>query len=73
MGQKEAGTRDFLIIPKEDADVRRDIFDRLSDRNWPIYMLNSNALSLEQIFLRLTEMPIEEQTDEVAEKEEGEE
>lgn len=73
LGQKEAGTRDFLIIPKEDADVRRDIFDRLSDRKWPIYMLNSNALSLEQIFLRLTEMPVEEQTDELTEEKEGEE
>ncbi len=61
LGQRESGTVDFLIVPCEDADVRREIFDRLSDRNWPIYMLTSNALSLEQIFLRLTEMPVEEQ------------
>ena len=55
LGQKETGTRDFLIAPKDDADVRRAVFERLSDRNWPIYMLTSNALSLEQIFLRLTD------------------
>ncbi|MBQ7045441.1 MAG: ATP-binding cassette domain-containing protein [Clostridia bacterium] len=66
LGQRESGTVDFHITPKDTADVRREIFERLSNRNWPIYMLTSNALTLEQIFLRLTEMPVEEpETDEL--------
>lgn len=55
LGIRETGSCDFLIEPKENCDVRRAVFERLSDRKWPILELSSKQLTLEQIFLRLTE------------------
>lgn len=55
LGVIESGATDFLIEPQKDADVRQDIFNRLADRKWPILELTSRALTLEQIFLRLTD------------------
>lgn len=54
MGKGEKGSTVFRVVPGKDVDVRRAIFERLADRNWPIMALSSNALTLEQIFLRLT-------------------
>ncbi len=66
LGEKEAGTCDFLFEMDEDADVRRELFARLADRNWPILGLRSSELSLEEIFLKLTkddsaELPMTQQ------------
>ncbi len=61
IGMQEASSNDFIVEPDGVRDVRRDIFNRLSDRKWPIMLMQSNELSLEQIFLRLTEMTEEEQ------------
>ncbi len=55
LGKGSVGTFVFRVIPKEGEDVRRDMFERLADRKWPIMELKSNALTLEQIFLRLTD------------------
>lgn len=55
-GMQEKNSNDFIIEPQNNADVRRAIFDRLSDRKWPLLLMQSNEMSLEQIFLRLTEM-----------------
>ena len=55
LGRAEEGSTDFCIIPKEGSDVRRALCERLADRNWTILSLVSSALTLEQIFLRLTE------------------
>ncbi len=55
LGKKEGESNDFLIEPDGQTDVRRAVFERLSDRNWPLLMLQTNELSLEQIFLRLTD------------------
>lgn len=54
MGEKSAGVFEFVITPKGDNDVRREVFAVCRDRNWPLLQLNSNDLSLEEIFLRLT-------------------
>lgn len=54
-GANENSTKDYVITPKAGVDVRRDIFNRMADRNWPIYAMNTNQLGLEQIFLRLTD------------------
>lgn len=59
LGSIEPGTFDFVIEPKVDCDVRRDIFTRLSDRKWPILELGTRELSLEQIFLRLTDAALD--------------
>ena len=54
-GLREDGAYEFLLIPKENCDIRRDVFTRLAERNRPILELHSNELTLEQIFLRLTD------------------
>ena len=55
LGIMESGSVDYLVEPKEDCDIRRAVFERLSERKWPILELSSKQLTLEQIFLRLTE------------------
>ena len=60
-GMQEKNSNDFIVEPDGKTDVRRAIFNRLSERNWPILLMQSNELSLEQVFLRLTEMSDEEQ------------
>lgn len=54
-GSREQGVGDFVVEPRGTADIRRAVFDRLAERHWPIISLNSNELTLEQIFLRLTD------------------
>ena len=55
LGVIEPGSMDYEIEPAEDTDIRKEIFSRMSDRKWTILELNSNELTLEQIFLRLTD------------------
>ncbi len=54
LGSMEKGSYDYRIIPVDKADVRRAVFERLAERSWPILSLRDSALTLEQIFLRLT-------------------
>ena len=58
-GVHESGATEYKINPHPDADIRRDLFERLSDRHWPMIMLTSNELSLEEIFIELTMPKIE--------------
>ena len=55
LGVIEPGSMDYEIEPAEDTDIRKEVFSRMSDRKWTILELNSNELTLEQIFLRLTD------------------
>ncbi len=55
LGSKEKGTFDFAITPFENEDIRAAVFQRVSDRGRVLLSLSDNALSLEQVFLRLTE------------------
>lgn len=61
VGMHEQGSNDYVVEPDDKTDVRRAIFNRLAERNWPLLMIRSNEMSLEQIFLKLTEMTEEEQ------------
>ena len=45
---------EYHIEAKEGADVRRDIFKKLAARSYPILLMKSNELSLEEVFLKLT-------------------
>ncbi len=45
---------EYHIEAKEGADVRREVFKKLASRNYPILMMRSNELSLEEVFLKLT-------------------
>lgn len=56
LGVKEAGTCDFILEPNPGVDLRRHVSERLTERKKTILSLYSNELSLEQIFLRLTDM-----------------
>ncbi|MCL2108090.1 MAG: ABC transporter ATP-binding protein [Oscillospiraceae bacterium] len=51
--EAEKGVFEYQIEPKKDADVRREIWTKLSARNMPILMLKTNELTLEEVFLKL--------------------
>ena len=59
-GMFESGSNDFDVEPREGSDVRREIVKRLAERGWSVLMLKSKEMSLEQIFLHLTEMTEDE-------------
>lgn len=54
-GSVESGSNDYIIDPTGETDIRKPLFARLSERNWALLMSKTNELSLEQIFLRLTD------------------
>ncbi len=54
-GLREDNAYEFLVTPEENCDIRREVFERLAERNRPILELSSNELTLEQIFLQLTD------------------
>ena len=55
LGSKEEGSYDFVVVPEDDTDIRALVYDRIVERGKTILSFQSNELSLEQIFLRLTE------------------
>lgn len=55
LGSMEKGSFDFLIEPKDDADIRADVFDRVVSMGKKMLSFKDNTMSLEQVFLRLTE------------------
>ena len=55
LGKFEENTFDFLIEPQKGEDVRAAIFERIVSRGKKLLSLSSNKLSLEQIFLKITE------------------
>ena len=55
LGCKEQGSFDFIVEPQGDVDIRKAIFECAVSKGRTILSLTSNKLSLEQVFLRLTE------------------
>jgi ABC-2 type transport system ATP-binding protein len=55
LGEREPGVYDYTLEAETGADVRRELFSRLSQRNWPLLGLRGSELSLEDIFLQLTD------------------
>ena len=53
-GQKENGVFEYSLEAEPGTDLRRDLFTRLADRNYPLLGLKTTELTLEDIFLRLT-------------------
>ncbi len=49
-----AGVYEFFLEAKQGTDIRRDVSKKLSSRNYPILLMKSNELTLEEIFLKLT-------------------
>jgi len=54
LGKREEGVFEYMVEAEENKDIRREIFKRLSDRNWPMLGLRSSELSLEEVFIKLT-------------------
>ena len=54
LGSREEGSFDIRIETETDKDIRRPLFNLLSDRRWTILKLDSGEMTLEDIFLRLT-------------------
>ena len=50
----DGNVTEFSLTAKEGADVRREVFKRLSARSFPILLMRSSELTLEEIFLKLT-------------------
>lgn len=53
-GTNGSGECEFLLDIEAGKDIRRDIFRLLSEKNWPLLGLRSSELSLEEIFMTLT-------------------
>ena len=56
LGRKESNAFDFQLTPVDGADIRADVFKRLVERGRTVLSFTGNNLSLEQVFLRLTEV-----------------
>lgn len=54
MGKREEGVFEYSLEAEENVDMRRELFKRLAERNWPLLGLRSSEMTLEDIFLRLT-------------------
>ena len=54
LGQKEPGIFEYSIETESGTDVRRELFNRLADRKWPLMAMRTNDLTLEDVFLQLT-------------------
>ena len=55
LGRHENGSLDYQIVPEEGTDIRAAVSSRLAERKKPLLSLAANELTLEQIFLRLTD------------------
>ena len=55
LGRKEKGSIDFIIEAEPNVDVRPLIFTELAKKNLPILSMQTVDLSLEDIFLEVTE------------------
>lgn len=54
MANKATGVSDYAVLVTEGVDIRRDLFVRLAQREWPLLSSKSMALTLEDIFINLT-------------------
>lgn len=51
----EPGTTDAIVFSNDEADIREGIFRAFSQANQPILMMKANELTLEEIFLQVTD------------------
>jgi ABC-2 type transport system ATP-binding protein len=55
LGLREGKVYEFTLEAEPGTDVRREVFKRLAERGWAILGLKSSELSLEDVFLQLTD------------------
>jgi ABC-2 type transport system ATP-binding protein len=53
-GVREPNTVDVLVEAKDEIDIREKLFNKLSQKGSPILMMKSMDLTLEDIFLQVT-------------------
>ncbi|MCL2579731.1 MAG: ABC transporter ATP-binding protein [Oscillospiraceae bacterium] len=59
LGEKEKDAADWAIQAKEKADPRRELFAALSQKGWPLLGLKADEMSLEDVFLQLTQRAVD--------------
>ncbi len=50
----DAAVGEYELNAVEGCDIRREVFKRMAARNYPILLMRSSELTLEEIFLKLT-------------------
>ena len=65
---REKDCVDVRIKTSQDVDVREDMFYKMADMQCPILKMQYSSLSLEDVFLELTEDPEKEESPEEGEK-----
>ena len=53
-GEVEKGIFEFTVEPKDSKDIRYDIWESMKRKDYPILGLKDSVMSLEDVFLRLT-------------------
>lgn len=53
--KERKGSLDVEITAQKDSDIRKDVFDTAAKNGWTILEMRSSKLTLEEIFIRLTE------------------
>ena len=68
LGAREESAYDFVVEMESGKDIRREIFRALAKRDWPLLGMRGNELTLEEIFIQLTNSP---ENSEIADTEAG--
>ncbi len=55
-GEREKGTSDFVIETGSELDVRKTVFNGMSRSGYPLLMMRPLDMSLEEIFLKVTNL-----------------
>lgn len=69
---KEEHAWNVMLSTKEDMDIREEVFFKMADAHCPILEMQSKKVSLEEIFLELTEDDKKKKNEEETDKKEGE-
>ena len=69
---KEEHAWNVMLSTKEDMDIREEVFFKMADAHCPILEMQSKKVSLEEIFLELTEDDKKKMNEKETDKKEGE-
>lgn len=69
---KEEHAWNVMLSTKEDMDIREEVFFKMADAHCPILEMQSKKVSLEEIFLELTEYDKKKKNEKETDKKEGE-
>ncbi len=60
LGAREQDSTEYRVEPMPGQDIRLDLFDCVASQGWKLLELTSNAMSLEEVFLKMVGQPPEE-------------